>query len=285
MGLVVPQGAATQRARRQRSSSPARPRRRTMPQPAADWAEQSLATTVDAMDRLAAEYAQQALDAPPRASHASSHPGSASTWAASCPNANVARQLVSTFNMVSLPLTWRTIEAVEGRRNWNEADAQVEWAHSAGLRISAGPLLELDDRGVPDWTYLWEGDFDSLLGVHARPRPRRRRALSRQSPPLASGRAHDARPRARPQRRSPPASRRQGDQRPSASSIPRRRSSSRSTSRGPSTWPASISISRRCTLPTRWSAPTWASPASGWKSTSAITRADRSTAGRSRSAG
>jgi hypothetical protein len=26
-----------------------------------------------------------------------------------------------------------------------------------------GPLLELDDRGVPDWTYLWEGDFDSLL--------------------------------------------------------------------------------------------------------------------------
>jgi hypothetical protein len=23
--------------------------------------------------------------------------------------------------------------------------------------------LELDDRGVPDWTYLWEGDFSSLL--------------------------------------------------------------------------------------------------------------------------
>jgi hypothetical protein len=65
--------------------------------------------------------------------------------------------------MVSLPLTWRTIEAVEGRRNWTDADAQVEWAHSAGLRICAGPLLELDDRGVPDWTYLWEGDFDSLL--------------------------------------------------------------------------------------------------------------------------
>ncbi|HVT29552.1 MAG TPA: hypothetical protein VHE81_16165, partial [Lacipirellulaceae bacterium] len=44
-----------------------------------------------------------------------------------------------------------------------EADAQVEWARSTGLRICAGPLLELDDRGVPDWTYLWEGDFESLL--------------------------------------------------------------------------------------------------------------------------
>ena len=29
--------------------------------------------------------------------------------------------------------------------------------------ICAGPLLELDDRGVPDWTYLWEGDFQSIL--------------------------------------------------------------------------------------------------------------------------
>jgi hypothetical protein len=65
--------------------------------------------------------------------------------------------------MVSLPLNWRTIEAAEGRRTWSDADAQVEWAHSAGLRIAAGPLLELDDRGVPDWTYLWEGDFSSLL--------------------------------------------------------------------------------------------------------------------------
>src|SRR5204862_1005853 len=53
---------------------------------------------------------------------------------------------------------------VEGRRNWKDVDAQVEWAHSAGLRICAGPLLELDDRGVPDWTYLWEGDFQSILG-------------------------------------------------------------------------------------------------------------------------
>ena len=61
---------------------------------------------------------------------------------------------------------------------------------------------------------------------------------------------------------------------------PRRRSSSRSTSRGPSTWPPSSSIWRRSTLPTRWSGPTWASPASGSRSTSATIRADRSIAAR-----
>ena len=129
---------------------------------AADWGQRCITTTATAMARLAEDYAEQAL-ASRRA-----QPRSFTTWfgvhlGSHVPKANIARQLVNTFNMVSLPLTWRTIEAVEGHRNWDEADAQVEWAHSAGLRISAGPLLELDDRGVPDWTYLWEGDFDSLL--------------------------------------------------------------------------------------------------------------------------
>jgi hypothetical protein len=80
------------------------------------------------------------------------------------PPLTVARQLVPAFNMVSVPLTWRTIEASEGRRSWKNADAQIEWARTAGMKVVGGPLLELDDRGVPDWTYLWEGDFDSLLG-------------------------------------------------------------------------------------------------------------------------
>ena len=129
---------------------------------AADWAQRSLATTITTMARLTDEYVRQAT-ALRRA-----QPRPVSSWfgvnlGGQPPQASVARHVVNTFNMVSLPLTWRTIEAVEGRRNWTDADAQVEWAHSAGLRISAGPLLELDDRGVPDWTYLWEGDFNSLL--------------------------------------------------------------------------------------------------------------------------
>jgi hypothetical protein len=129
---------------------------------AADWGEKSLATAVEAMDGLAAEYARQALQI--RRSQVKAN----STWFGirldnDRPNARVGRQLVNTFNMVSLPVSWRATEAIEGRRNWDEVDAQFDWAHSAGLRITAGPILELDDRGVPDWTYLWEGDFDNLL--------------------------------------------------------------------------------------------------------------------------
>jgi hypothetical protein len=129
---------------------------------AADWANRSLATTQNTMNHLTEEYVRQAM-AMRRA-----QARQVSTWfgvnlGGQPPKANVARHVANTFNMVALPLTWRTIEAVEGRRDWKEADAQVEWSHSAGLRIVAGPLLELDDRGVPDWTYLWEGDTASLL--------------------------------------------------------------------------------------------------------------------------
>jgi GH35 family endo-1,4-beta-xylanase len=132
------------------------------PPTAADWAQRCLATTSTTMARLAEEYARQALamrrkQPRPLASWFGVHLGS------NLPDGNIARQLVKTFNMVSIPMTWRTIEAVEGRRNWSQVDAQTEWAQSAGLRICAGPLLELDDRGVPDWTYLWEGEVDSLL--------------------------------------------------------------------------------------------------------------------------
>jgi hypothetical protein len=129
---------------------------------AAEWAEKALVLATDAMDRLADEYGRQAI------AFRRTQPRQFASWfgvqlSARLPNANVARQVASAFNMVSVPLSWRSIEATEGRRQWKEADEQVAWAKSAGLRISAGPLLELDDRGVPDWTYLWEGDFNSIL--------------------------------------------------------------------------------------------------------------------------
>jgi GH35 family endo-1,4-beta-xylanase len=132
------------------------------PATAADWALRCMATTSTTMGRLAEEYARQAL------AQRRKQPRPLNSWfgvhlGSDVPKGNTSRTLASTFNMVSVPMTWRTIEAVEGRRDWSQVDAQTDWAQSAGLRVCAGPLLELDDRGVPDWTYLWEGEFESLL--------------------------------------------------------------------------------------------------------------------------
>ena len=133
------------------------------PASAAESAGRALVAAADAMDRSASLYAEHAIETRRAQSR------KLTTWFGvhlgdQMPAVGVARQLLPSFNMVSVPLSWRSIEASEGRRNWREADAQIEWAKTAGMKIMGGPLLELDDRGVPDWTYLWEGDFDSLLG-------------------------------------------------------------------------------------------------------------------------
>lgn len=161
MGLSVPKGLSSGVLEGTVEFARAATARDDLPT-ASDWAKRSLATISTTMARLADEYARQVLALRRK------QPRPVNSWFGvhlghRLPQSSVARQLVNTFNMVSVPLTWRAIEAVEGRRIWKDADAQAEWARSAGLRICAGPILELDDRGVPDWTYLWEGDVDSLM--------------------------------------------------------------------------------------------------------------------------
>ncbi len=74
---------------------------------------------------------------------------------------------VSAFNTVMVPFSWERIESNEGRKSWTLADAHVGWCQKRGLRICGGPLLELNRRSLPDWLFLWEGDFQNLLSVAA----------------------------------------------------------------------------------------------------------------------
>jgi len=81
------------------------------------------------------------------------------------PDAALATAFVAAFNTAAVPFSWTRVEADEGRQNWTLTDAQVQWSQSHNLRICGGPLLELRRRSLPDWIYLWEGDFDNLLMV------------------------------------------------------------------------------------------------------------------------
>ena len=133
------------------------------PAPAAASAGQALVVAADAMDHSASLYAEQAIETR-RRSHASSRRGSAFTWAIRC------RRWASRGNCCRRS-TWCRCRFLGDRSKPAKAAAigskptpRCEWAKTAGMKVMGGPLLELDDRGVPDWTYLWEGDFDSLLG-------------------------------------------------------------------------------------------------------------------------
>ena len=77
------------------------------------------------------------------------------------------QQLVGAINSVNVPLAWRQIEQAEGHRDWSLSDRQIEWSRSHGMKICAGPMLQLDRCAAPDWLYLWEGDFENLMTLAA----------------------------------------------------------------------------------------------------------------------
>ncbi len=160
MGLVVPSELRDKLAEATTNFCRAATRQ-AEPSEAARFANLAIDQAADVAERLAGEYARQALTA--RLS-AASRLGTLSgvKLTDEAPPAKLGNQVKSAFNLVALPCSWRAIEASEGKRQWKMIDEQIQWAHKAGMKVMAGPLLEFDERHVPDWTYLWEGDSQTL---------------------------------------------------------------------------------------------------------------------------
>ena len=128
---------------------------------ASEAAGRALSGGMDVADELVACYARQSIAARQRQSSISTLLGT--TLGPKTPAVEMRRQLVDACNLIQLPIAWRDIESREGRRRWKHTDQQLGWCQAAGLKVSVGPLLRMDDRGVPDWMVLWEGDFDNLM--------------------------------------------------------------------------------------------------------------------------
>jgi len=66
------------------------------------------------------------------------------------------------FNSVTIPVSWRRIESLEGESEWSESDSLVDWAIAERLLIQGGPLLDFGDGGMPEWLSAWSGDVGNL---------------------------------------------------------------------------------------------------------------------------
>lgn len=134
------------------------------PAQAAILAEAALETALAAGDQLLACYVEQALAVRRR---------NAARAVTLCgvnlghvpPSAPVAKQIAATFDAAIVPLNWRQVEAVEGKYHWQPYDDLIEWCQQRQWPVLGGPLLALDGASLPDWLYLWEGDFDNLFAV------------------------------------------------------------------------------------------------------------------------
>jgi hypothetical protein len=138
----------------------------TQSQPAvsAESAERSIHSSLAAIDVMAGSIVEQVSQARQRQNY-KIVPLFAGRMGDALPEGPIGVAFSAAFNSAAVPFSWGRVEADEGRQNWALYDAQMHWCQSRGLRIGGGPLLELQRRSLPDWIYLWEGDFDNLLMV------------------------------------------------------------------------------------------------------------------------
>ncbi len=73
-----------------------------------------------------------------------------------------ARSYLSAFNAAVVPMAWQYIETSESKYDWSLTDSQLDWCKTHALKVSSGPLVQLDGTEIPDWLYLWEGDPETL---------------------------------------------------------------------------------------------------------------------------
>ncbi len=77
----------------------------------------------------------------------------------------LAGEWTQAFNAARVGTSWKALAPSEGQYRWEEFDAQVAWAKKQNLAIHAGPLLDFRPGALPDWIWLWEGDFETVLGL------------------------------------------------------------------------------------------------------------------------
>ncbi len=136
---------------------------------AASAANRAIELAMSTAEELVANYAKQSITSRLRQAPIPMLLGV--TLDTETSDVKMRRQLVDVCNIVQLPIAWRAIEAREQKRDWKQTDQQLAWCQKSGLKVAAGPLLRMDDLGVPDWIYLWEDDFENfsrLLIDHVR---------------------------------------------------------------------------------------------------------------------
>jgi hypothetical protein len=121
----------------------------------------AIESALEAGEAVSSEYAKQAITHRKRQSP--KLPTMLAAQIATTPVEAEEAALKAGFNTVSLPFHWGKREPNPGQYDWTEIDERVAWCHEQGIRICAGPLISLQKSAIPEWTYLWEDDFDQLL--------------------------------------------------------------------------------------------------------------------------
>lgn len=124
---------------------------------AVNASNECIASCLDAIDILIDQYSEQVL----QMRHEGA-PQLQTLLGCNLSDATPPGNFIDAFNTAAVSIAWRDVEIDAGQRVWDKYDAQIQWCQDQKLRVCAGPLLQLDQKSLPDWIYLWEDDFYSL---------------------------------------------------------------------------------------------------------------------------
>jgi hypothetical protein len=130
------------------------------PEQAAKHSEEAIRISLEAADLLVNDYAEQVL-----AIRRREQPTLTTLLAGrldGVPQGAAADAFLAAFNTAVLVPNWPEMGSSSGECKWDELDQQVQWCRDNGLRICMGPLVQFDRGSLPDWLYLWEGEYDEI---------------------------------------------------------------------------------------------------------------------------
>lgn len=70
--------------------------------------------------------------------------------------------LVDAFDFAYVPIHWRDIEPREQEIVWDRIDPWIDWLSKRRIPIRMGPLVSFHEDHLPDWTFIWENDFETI---------------------------------------------------------------------------------------------------------------------------
>lgn len=126
-------------------------------------AQASLAAALAAGDLLVEAYTGQVLQT--RLAGSPKLPTHLGTSFDPDPRSSPPGDWVQAFNSARVTCPWRSLAPSEGQYRWDDFDAQLARCRKHQLAVQAGPLLEFRPATLPDWIWLWEGDFETILGL------------------------------------------------------------------------------------------------------------------------
>lgn len=137
---------------------------RSDPERATMAAGRCLTTAFEASDLLIRSYTEQVLrrrrELAPRLPTllSCSLEGDPKRWPA-------AATLAPCLNAGRISCNWGRLAPQESQLRWDEFDAQLAWCRTHKLLPSAGPLVDLRPGSLPDWLWLWGGDFEEIQSM------------------------------------------------------------------------------------------------------------------------